>query len=199
MNNTINTSNPNFGASYHTYFYTTDGKRILSEPNMKKCLHYMEAHLNGSKRLKTRNQDLVDTMKFGQMSKAGNRIGGDSDYLYNNKIRAVFDKAKQKFQGFVTIVTGHDVDVVNKNYGKPIGVAKRMSKEKTGSTRSFETSDAVLRYSKKATEYAENKAVYKNGDRVAFGVCFTPVYNKKTGALKGFEYHHSGFFNENKV
>ena len=67
MNSGMSVNNaPNFGASYHTYFYTTDGRRIVSEQNMKKCLHYVESHLNGSKRVKNYNHDLIDTMKFGQ-------------------------------------------------------------------------------------------------------------------------------------
>ena len=38
MNSGMSVNNaPNFGASYHTYFYTTDGRRIVSEQNMKKC------------------------------------------------------------------------------------------------------------------------------------------------------------------
>lgn len=194
-----NYNNQNFGASYHTYFYTTDGKRIVSEENMKKCLHYMEAHLNGSKRVKTLNQDLITTMKHGQKINGGTRAGGDKDYFYEPKIRAVFDKTKQKFQGFVNIVTGHDVDAVNNRYGKPIGRAKKMSREKTGTTRSFETYDAIRNYAENAPEYAETKAVYRDGRRLAFGVCFKPVYGKRSGKLTGFEYHHSGFFYEDAV
>ena len=189
----------NFKASYHTYFYTNDGKRIVSDKNMKKCLHYVEAHLNNSKRVKVHNQDLIDTMKFGQKMPDGTRRGGDRDYYYNPKIRAVFDKTKKKFQGFVNIVTGKDVERVNTDYGKPIGVAKRISRERTGSVRSFETSDAIRRYTQNAPSFAESKAVYKDGKRQAFGVCFTPVYNKKTGEVKDFKYHHSGFFDEDSV
>lgn len=200
MNSGMSINNaPNFGASYHTYFYTTDGRRIVSEQNMKKCLHYVESHLNGSKRVKNYNHDLIDTMKFGQKLPDGTRRGGDADYLYISKIRAVFDKTKKNVQGFVNIVTGKDVDLVNEKFGKPIGRAIRESKEKTGFMRSFETKDALNRYSKLAPKFAESKAVYKDGERQAFGICFTPVYNKKTGELKEFKYHHSGFFDESKV
>ena len=73
----------NFNGSYRMYFYTPDGKRIVSDENMKKCLHYVEAHLNNSKRVKERNMDLVDTFQFGQRSQDGRRIGGDKDYYYN--------------------------------------------------------------------------------------------------------------------
>ena len=79
-----------------------------------------------------------------------------------------------------------------------IGKAKNMSKLKTGSTRSFETQDAVMRYAKNAPEYVEKQAVYKDGKRMAFGVCFEPQY-KKNGELKGFKYHHAGFFPEERV
>ena len=193
-----NKYNPSFGAGYHMYFYATDGSRIISEQNMKKCLHYVEAHLNGSKRVKVHNQDLINTMKFGQILPSGKRLGGDKDYFYYPKIRAVFDKEKTKSEGFINVLTGKDVDVVNKTYGKPIGKAKRMSIEKTGSSRSFETLDAVSRYAKNAPEYAEQQAVYRDGKRMAFGVCFEPQY-KKNGELKGFQFHHAGFFPEDKV
>ena len=192
-----NTS-PSFGAGYHMYFYSTDGKRIVSEQNMKKCLHYVEAHLNGSKRVKEPNMDLINNMKFGQIVPPGKRFGGDKDYFNIPKIRAVFDKAKTKYEGFINVVTGKDVEVVNNTYGKPIGKAKSMSKLKTGSTSSFETQDAIMRYAKNAPEYAEKQAVYRDGKRMAFGVCFEPQY-KKNGELKGFTYHHSGFFPEDKV
>jgi hypothetical protein len=195
MNNTINTS-PAFGASYNTYFYTTDGRRIVSQENMKKCLHYVEAQLNSSKRVKTPNKNLIETMKFGQITKDGQRFGGDKDYNAIPKIRAVFDRAKESVQGFITILTGKDAEYVSNTYGKPIGIAKKMSKEKIGSFNSFETFDATTRYANKAPEYASKKAVYKDGKKLAFGVCFTPIYAKKSGKLKGFEYHHAGFFNE---
>lgn len=191
-------NSPTFKAGYHVYFYTTDGKRIVSDENMKKCLHYMEAHLNGSKRVKVRNQDLVDTFKFGQKDANGKYTGGDRDYYNIPKIRAVIDNTKDKIQGFINIVSGEHVNIVNKKYGKPIGKAKHVSLKRAGTTQTFETKDAVSRYVDNAPAYAESKAVYKNGERQAFGIAFTPIYNKK-GNLKGFEYHHSGFFNESAV
>lgn len=160
----------------------------------------MEAHLNNSKRLKEHNQDLINTMKFGKKRPDGSYTGGDSDYYNIPKIRAVFDKTKKRFQGFVSIVTGKDADIFNNNFGKPIGRAKRISRERTGSMySSFETNDALRQYNRMATEYVESHAVYKNGSRQAFGVCFTPVYDKKTGKVKNFKYHHSGFFDENMI
>lgn len=183
----------NFNGSYRMYFYTPDGKRIVSDENMKKCLHYVEAHLNGSKRIKERNMDLVDTFKFGQTVGDGRRVGGDRDYCYNPKIRAVFKRLKDRTDGFIRIVTGKDVDVVNENYGKAIGRAKREGLERAGSTKTFESSYAVDRYYDKAVKYADDKS----GDR-AFGVAFTPLY-KKNGDIKGFEYHHAGYFSELKL
>ena len=191
-------NSPTFKAGYHVYFYTTDGKRIVSDENMKKCLHYMEAHLNGSKRVKVRNQDLVDTFKFGQKDANGKYTGGDRDYYNIPKIRAVIDNTKDKIQGFINIASGEHVNIVNKKYGKPIGKAKHVSLKRAGTTQTFETKDAVSRYVDNAPAYAESKAVYKNGERQAFGIAFTPIYSKK-GNLKGFEYHHSGFFNESAV
>ena len=199
MNISPQSNSINFGAGYHVYFYTTDGKRIVSDANMKKCIHYMEAHLNGSKRVKTPNTDLIDTFKFGQVDKStGKRIGGDYDYWNISKIRTVIDNTKDKVQGFMNIVTGKDVNVVNERYGKAIGKAKNVSIRRAGTTATFETRDAVGRYVENAPQYAEKKAVYKDGERRAFGIAFTPIYNKK-GNLKGFEYHHSGFFNESAV
>lgn len=190
----IQSNQQNFNGSYRMYFYTPDGKRIVSDENMKKCLHYVEAHLNNSKRVTNRNMDLVDTFKFGQTTQNGKRVGGDRDYYYNPKIRAVFKRLKERTDGFIRIVTGKDVDVVNEKYGKAIGRAKREGLERAGSTKTFETSYATDKYFDNATNYADK---INTGDR-AFGVAFTPIY-KKNGDLKGFEYHHSGYFNESNI
>ncbi len=190
----------NFTSAYRIYFYTPNGERILSEANMKKCLHYVEAHLNGSKRVKSLNKDLISTMKHGQPIQDGiDRIfKGDADYRLNPKIRSFFSKSKGENNGYLNILTGDDVDYVAQSYGKNIGKAKRMSKEYTGSTHSFETGYAVSQYKNNLPAYANSRAVTKDGRRVAFGVCFTPIY-KKNGELKNFEYHHSGFFFEDQV
>lgn len=191
----IQSNQQNFSGSYRMYFYTSDGKRIVSDDNMKKCLHYVEAHLNNSKRIKERNMDLVDTFTGGQVNKqTGRRVGGDVDYYHNPKIRAVFKRLQERKDGFVRILTGKDVDVVNDNYGKAIGIAKREGLERAGSTKTFESSYAANKYYDNATDYADR---INTGDR-AFGVAFTPIY-KKNGDLKGFEYHHSGYFNESTV
>ncbi|MCR5266617.1 MAG: hypothetical protein K6E29_08525 [Cyanobacteria bacterium RUI128] len=198
MDLTINNST-NFKANYHMYFFTPEGKRIVSDENMKKCLHYVEAHLNNAKRVQgKRNMDLVDTFRFGQLGKDGQRIGGDTDYYYNNKIRTVIDNTVGKIQGFMNIVSGGDVDVIAKKFGERIGTAKSESLRRTGSTKSFEASHAVSRYVDSAPAYAESRAVFRNGKRVAFGVIFEPVYNKK-GEVKKFEYKRAGFFDEAKV
>lgn len=201
MNTTINSSSTNFGAGYHVYFYTDKGERIISDANMKKCLHYMEAHLNGSKRVKSRNQDLVDTFRFGKKV-SGEYTGGDKDYYNISRIRSVIDKTKDKVQGFINIVTGSDVKIVEEKYGKDIGKAKSVSLKRAGTTNTFETKTAVNKYIDNAPDYAETKAVYKNGERQAFGIAFTPVYYSKgahKGEVKEFVYHHSGFFDESKV
>ena len=190
----IQANNQSFNGSYRMYFYTNDGKRIVSDENMKKCLHYVEAHLNGSKRVKQYNKDLIDTFSYGQKDKAGNRVGGDVDYVLNPKIRAVYKRLKDRTDGFIRIVTGHDADKISNQYGKPIGKAKRMSRERTGSMDTFETKDALDRYFDRAVQYSDNR----NKNEKAFGVAFTPVY-KKNGDLKGFEYHHSGYFDESKI
>lgn len=193
-----NNNSTNFKAGYHMYFYTDKGERIITDKNMKKCLHYVEAHLNGSKRVKVRNQELIDTMKFGQRGKDGERIGGDADYRACPIIRSVIDKTAGKVQGFINVVTGRDVDVIAKRYGEDMGRNKHISLVRTGSTKSFETSHSVNRYIEKAPDYAESRGVYKNGERQAFGVMFKPILNKK-GEVKSFEYVRAGFFDESKI
>lgn len=182
-----------FNGSYRLYFYTPDGKRIVSDENMKKCLHYVERHLNGSKRVVERNMDLVDTFRYGQ--KLNNKhIGGDKDYCRHPKIRAVFKRLKERKDGFVRIVTGKDAEFVDENFGKAIGRAKRQARERAGSARTFETSYAVDRYFNNSVRYADS---INNGEK-AFGVAFTPVY-KKNGEIKGFAYHHAGYFKESRI
>ena len=202
MLSAVNNNTPNFKAGYHIYFYTNDGKRIVSDANMKKCLHYMEAHLNGSKRVKEPNLDLIRNFALGQKKADGIRTGGDKDYFDCQRIRSVIDKTKDKIQGFINIVTGKDALAVDDMYGKAIGLSKGEGLKRAGTTRTFESGDAISRYIDKAPEYAESKAVYKNGERQAFGIAFTPIYytkGKHLGEVKGFEYHHSGFFNESAV
>ena len=201
MNTVINSNQPHFGAGYHVYFFTNDGKRIVSDENMKKCLHYMESHLNNSKRVKVRNTELVDTFKFGKKVN-GEYTGGDKDYYNISKIRSVIDNTKDKIQGFINIVTGSDVKVVDEKFGKDIGKAKHISIKRAGTTNTFETKTAINKYVDNAPDYAESRAVYKDGERQAFGIAFTPVYytkGKHQGEVKGFEYHSSGFFNESKI
>jgi len=186
----ISSDNQSFNGSYKMYFYTNDGKRIVSDENMKKCLHYVEAHLNDSKRVKKRNMDLVDTFRYGQVDKTGKRVGGDVDYFNMPKIRAVFKKAKNNCEGFIRVVTGKDAKYIDDNYGKAIGKAKRESRERIGYPYSYETSRVLDNYYQKSIELADKKC----SDRV-FGVAFTPKY-KKNGEIKGFEYFKSGFFKE---
>lgn len=194
----ISSNQQNFCGAHRIYFYTNDGKRIVSDENMKKCLHYVEAHLNGSKRVKTLNRDLIDNFRFGQKDAQGARTGGDKDYFYYSKIRAVFKKMKDRKDGFVRILTGQDVDVVNQAYGMPIGVAKRMGIERAGSAKTFESSYAVDRYYDQSVRYADKRIEQNPQNKKAFGVAFTPIY-KKNGEIKGFEYHHSAYFDENLV
>lgn len=191
----IQSSQQNFNGSYRMYFYTHDGKRIVSDENMKKCLHYVQAHLNNSKRVKTRNHELVNNFRFGQIDKqTGKRVGGDRDFLNFEKIRAVFRRMKDRKDGFINIVTGKDVEYIDNRFGKEIGKAKRMGLDRAGTTKTFESSYAVDQYFDNAVDYAEK---IRKGDR-AFGVAFTPIY-KKNGEIKSFEYHHSGYFNESKI
>ena len=184
----ISGDNQSFNGSYKMYFYTNDGRRIVSDENMKKCLHYVEAHLNNSKRIKNRNMDLVDTFRYGQIDSTGKRVGGDADYFNIPKIRAVYQKTKNSCEGFIRVVTGKDAKFIDETYGKAIGKAKRESIERTGYPNSFETINAVNRYYDKSVELADKKC----SDKV-FKIAFTPVY-KKSGELKGFDYYTSGFY-----
>ncbi len=184
MNNNVN-NNLNFGAATHVYFFTPEGQRIVSDANMRKCERYLVRHLNGAKNLKNRNKDLVDTFKYDKK-----HFVGDKDYSFISKVRSVYDKTKS----YVNIITGKDVKKVNE-WGQRIGEAKALSKQRTGSVRSFETYDAIRQYNKNALKYSEEHGIYKDGKRQAFGVIFDPKYNKN-GELKGFEYNRSGYFDE---
>ena len=150
MLSAVNNNTPNFKAGYHIYFYTNDGKRIVSDANMKKCLHYMEAHLNGSKRVKEPNLDLIRNFALGQKKADGIRTGGDKDYFDCQRIRSVIDKTKDKIQGFINIVTGKDALAVDDMYGKAIGLSKGEGLKRAGTTRTFESGDAISRYIDKA-------------------------------------------------
>ena len=44
----------NFKSASHVYFYTPDGKRIISDKNVKKCERYLVRHLNGAKKIETK-------------------------------------------------------------------------------------------------------------------------------------------------
>lgn len=190
MNRDIN--NTNFGSATHVYFYTNNGKRIVQDENIRTCTRYLVRQLNSAKNLKSKNQNLADTFIYD--AKQGI---GDTDYKQVRKVRSVYEYAKERIKGYVNIITGKDVATVDE-WGKEIGKAKSIAKERTGSTDSFETAYSVDRYSKKATQFADNHGIYKDGKRQAFGVIFEPQY-KKNGDLKGFEYVRSGYFNEDLI
>ncbi len=184
-----NNNNINFGSATHVYFFTNKGTRIVTDKNIKTCERYLVRQLNGAKNLKSRNQDLVDTFKYDKKHEIG-----DYDYYCNPKVRSVYEVSKERAKGYVNIITGKHTKDVDK-WGKEIGKAKRVSIERTGSAKSFETSEAVRNYNNQAPKFADKHGIYKNGKRQAFGVIFEPQYNKK-GDLKGFEYVRSGYFDE---
>lgn len=185
-------NNINFGSATHVYFFTSDGKRIISDKNMKKCERYLVRQLNNAKNLKSKNQELADTFKFDKRQNVG-----DKDYYNKPIVRSVYEYAKERAKGFVNIITGKDVKPVD-DIGKEIGKSKRLAKERTGSTDSFETSYSIKQYNTKAPKYADSKGIYKDGKRQAFGVIFDPLYNKK-GELKNFKYNRSGYFDEDFI
>ena len=160
----------------------------------------MEAHLNNSKRVKVKNQDLIDTFKFGQVDKAtGNRIGGDRDYYNISHVRTVFDVTKDKVEGFIKFVTGKDSQYVSEMFGKKVGTAKGLSKKRSGTTDSFETSHAIKLYIKNAPEHAEKNPVMKNGERQAFGIVVKPTKVDENGNIEKFDYIRSGYFPESRI
>ena len=184
-----NNNNVHFGSATHVYFFTSEGQRILSDKNMRTCERYLVRQLNGAKNLKSRNQELVDTFKYDKK-----REIGDYDYYCYPKVRSVYEVAKERAKGYVNIITGKHTQDVDK-WGKEIGKAKKISIERSGSKKSFETSEAVRVYNQKAPQFADDHGIYKDGKRQAFGVIFDTKYNKK-GELKGFEYNRSGYFDE---
>lgn len=186
MNNNSSYNCINFKAASHVYFYTPEGKRIISDKNVRKCERYLVRHLNGSKSLKTRNQDLCDTFKKG-----------DIDYKNKSLVRSVYEYTKDKTHYFVNIITGHHVEPLHK-LGQQIGEIKRLSKDRVGSPYSIESFDVIGRYYKKANQIIKENGIYKDGKRQAFGVVFEPQY-KKNGELKDFKYIRSAWFDENKV
>ncbi len=184
-----NNNSVNFRSATHVYFFTSDGKRIISDKNMRTCERYLVRQLNGAKNLKSKNQELVDTFKYDKKHGIG-----DYDYYCNPKVRSVYEVLKERTKGYVNIITGRHTEDVDK-WGKEIGKAKKMSKDRTGSKNSFETLEAVRIYNQKAPQFADKHGIYKDGKRQAFGVIFDPKYNRK-GELKGFEYNRSGYFDE---
>ena len=98
MNN--NSSNVNFGATTHVYFYTDKG-RIISPKNIEKCERYLVRQLNSAKNLKTRNKELVDTFK-----------AGDYEYKIQPQCRSFYERAK----GLVSIITGKDKKLKQKDF-----------------------------------------------------------------------------------
>jgi len=184
--------NKSFGSATNVYFYTTDGKRILSDENIRRCERYVLKHINYANNTPKRNTNLVGTLEYDR--KVGVR---DVDYSFRHMARSFYKFMKSKSTGFVTLITGGDVDIVNQE-AKKIGKAKRVAKNITGNTRSFETSYSTNLYLSAAEKISEKRGIYKNGIRQAFGVLFNPVYNKK-GKLKNFEYVRSGYFDESKV
>ena len=187
-----NYHSPSFKSTTRIYFYTNDGKRILSDSNVRKCERYVVRQLNGAKNLKEKNIDLINTFKFDT-----NKNVGDKNYFYHPVVRSFYNKLKGQAQGFVNLFSGNDVNKID-SLGKEIGKSKKMSKEIIGSTKSFETSYAIDRYYTNASKLVDSNGIYKDENRQAFGVIFEPKY-KKDGTLKEFKYVRSGYFDENKV
>ena len=180
-----NNNSPNFGASYPVYFWATNGKRIISNEYMSKCLHILEKHLNPSKRAAkgkfVRNQEIIDIF-----------TKNDEDYKKNPIIRLVPNKTGRQ-QGFLTIVTGDDVNKIGKEYGSKIGRNKKASIEELGHTGSFEVGQSVEKYKISSPEDAEKVARFDAaGNKIYVWAYFEPIY-KKNGEVKKFEFSSVGF------
>jgi len=190
----INNRFPNktFGSATNVYFYTTDGKRILSDENIRKCERYLIKHVNYANNTPKRNIDLVHTLERDNKANVS-----DIDYSIMHVARSFYKFVKSQSAGFVTLITGNDVDVVNQE-AKKIGKAKHLAKNLTGGTQSFETSYSANLYNLAAEKVAEKRGIYRSGGRQAFGILFNPILNKN-GQLKKFEYVRSGYFDESKV
>ncbi len=184
--------NVNFGSAVRAYFFTPDGKRIITDKNIRKCQRYVIRQLNNAKNLKSKNQELVDTFRFDKRQ-------GTENYDYSRvpKVRSVYEYAIERAKGFVNIICGKDTERVDA-LGKEIGKAKHISLVRTGSKKSFETSYTARQYHRRAPEIADEIGIYKDGKRQAFGVVFDPKY-KKNGELKGFEYNRCGYFDEESL
>ncbi|MGN1153159.1 MAG: hypothetical protein ACI4S3_03950 [Candidatus Gastranaerophilaceae bacterium] len=187
INNTTN-----FGSATHVYFFTKEGRRIVSDKNVRTCTRYLVRQLNGAKNLKSRNTNLVDTFTYDAKQQVG-----DTDYRNLPKVRSVYEYINNKFTGYINIITGKDVKTVDK-FGSEIGKAKHIAKERTGSTKSFETTYSIDKYNRNSTKLAQETGIYKDGKRQAFAVVFDPTF-KKNGDHKGFEYVRSFYFDESKL
>lgn len=213
-----NNQQASFGAAYRVHFRTSNNEPILSVQNMEKCLHYLEAHLNRSKRITksknlTLNQDLIDTF-CGKPLPDGTLRYGDADYRKLPIIRRVPTNT-EKNPGYMTIVTGEDAVYVDEYYGAPIGRAKRENNRILGNGRtSFELKEARKDYKEIASRDADRwLAMFYDGvnvrkgddfytlpsdiERIYIDAVFDPVYytkGKSKGKLKGFEFKSLGFF-----
>src|SRR5574344_540449 len=101
-------SNKSFGSATNVYFYTTEGKRILNDDNIRKCERYVVRNLNCSNNIKHGVQDV--------------------DYLFNHVARSFYSFAKNKSAGFVTLLSGKDARDVSE-VAKGIGISKSVAKD----------------------------------------------------------------------
>lgn len=185
MNNN-SSSTINFKSASHVYFYTSDGKRILDDKNVRKCERYLVNQLNNATKLNKVNENLFDTFKKG-----------DKDYQKYSIARSFYEYSKNKAKNIVAIITGNHVTAIN-YYAKKIGQAKKASGYRKGTLNSYETIQAVKKYNEESTKILNENGIYKDGKRQAFGVIFEPKY-QKDGELKELKYVRSAWFDENKV
>ena len=97
MNKNINDTSCNFRSATHVYFFTSDGKRIVTDENMRKCERYLVRQLNKAKNLKIRNQELIDTFTYDKRHNIG-----DKDYYNISRVRSVYEYAKDRTKAFPT-------------------------------------------------------------------------------------------------
>ena len=115
----------------------------------------------------------------------------DPDYRYNNKVRSFFAKQKENPvpEEFAYLITGKDVDIFEKNFGKDIGKTKHRARNVLGTTSSAETMESVHRYYVSGLNFIRHQLSHIFGDDgtpLALHVKYDPIRNKKN-EIKDYE------------
>ena len=161
---------------YYAKHPTKDGYvPVVKNENLRKCHGFLVRNLNGTAKSKT-DLDFVNIYRRY-----------DSDY---NNVRAVHSVYNMDIP-IVYMVTGKDVDIVNQ-MAKPVGMAKGRSMDVFGHSKSLEAGIASKVFQLNIRQFIEhNCKPVKTKDTnqpLELKMYFNPVYKKKSGDLKGFEF-----------